>query len=210
MNQKHLWDTLARTDARYFINSDFGKKITEREFIKSGMADYNRLIRDDKLLPKGGTILEIGCGTGRMTAFMKFHYKKVIGTDISKEMIRQGNERLYLDAGNMPEVTLYETDGETLPVPDNSVNVVFSYLVFQHIKDRIMVVRNFEEAYRVLVSGGIFKVRLRTDDIKDMNRWWAGVNYSPETAKYLYSPLGFHLVKLEMVEHYGMWLWLKK
>ena len=205
MNQKLLWEKLARRNARYYINSDKGKGITEDEFNQSGIEDYNRLILDDPLLPKGGMFLEIGCGNGRMTQFIRLVYKRVYGTDIAGEMIAQGHERMA-----EMNVTLAETDGESIPFGSNFFDVVFSYLVFQHFKTRQMVENNFEEVSRVLKKGGIFKVLLRADEQKDLEPWWAGVHYNEETATQLSTEHGFIVVKLEHVKTYGLWLWLKK
>ena len=205
MNLKQLWEKLARENSRYYINSDKGRGITEEEFNQSGIEDYNRLILNDPLLPKGGTFLEIGCGTGRMTQFIRLGYTMVYGTDISGEMIRQGRERLQ-----GMNVILAETDGKTIPIPLSSIDVAFSYLVFQHMKDRNMVKKNFKEVHRVLKRGGIFKVLLRADPQNTLKPWWAGVDYDEESAKNLYSPLGFHLIKSEKVKTYGLWLWLVK
>ena len=204
--QKQLWEKLAHENPRYYINSDMGRAITEEEFVKSGIEDYNRHILDDDLLPKSGTFLEIGCGNGRMTEFIVWKYDEVIGTDISGEMIRLARERM----SNVKNVKLFETDGESIPAPYESVDVAFSYLVFQHIKDRDMIRRNFEEVYRVLKPGGIFKVLMRTDKQETMKAWWSGVHYTSETARDIYYPIGFDMVKLEQVKTYAMWLWLKK
>lgn len=205
MNLKTLWDGLARKNKLYYINSDFGKGITEDQFNTSGIEDYNRLILKDPLLPKQGRFLEIGCGIGRMTQFIRLVYEYVYGTDISGTMIAEGKKRM-----NGMNVTLSETDGVSLPFENDLIDVAFSYLVFQHMKSREMVEGNFQEVYRVLKPGGIFKVLLRADHIKNLEKWWAGVDYSPETAKELSSAVGFTLIQLEVVKTYGLWLWLKK
>jgi len=204
--QKQLWEKLAKENSRYYINSDKGKGITDEEFRDSGLNDFIDFINNDKLIPLDTTILEIGCGIGRMTEFMAYDWPEVIAVDISSEMIRQGGERLK----KYSNIKFIETDGETLPVDDNSVDVVFSYLVFQHMKTEEMVEKNFREAHRVLRPGGVFKVLLRTDQQKNMEKWWTGVHYTEETAKSLYDPIGFSLIKLEQVKTYAMWLWLKK
>ena len=37
---KKLWDKLAKKNSKYFINSDYGREITEEQFSKSGREDY--------------------------------------------------------------------------------------------------------------------------------------------------------------------------
>jgi ubiquinone/menaquinone biosynthesis C-methylase UbiE len=198
--QKQIWEDLARKNAEYYINSDYGTHITDQQFRESGREDYLNYIYDDELFPKGGHLLEIGCGNGRMTEFMSINYDKVTGTDISKEMIKIGKERLE----ELTNVSLIETDGFTIPLIQ-SFDVAFSYIVFQHFKTVEMVNKNFDEVYRVLKPGGIFKVRVRTDDV-DLNKWWGGVTSNEE---YPLS-IGFKLLKKEQVSDYGLWLWLQK
>jgi ubiquinone/menaquinone biosynthesis C-methylase UbiE len=205
--QKQLWEELARKNSRYYINSDKGRNITEEEFKASGKQAFIEHIFEDSLFVGGNTsIVDLGCGTGRMTEYMSWMFETAIGVDISGEMIKQAEDRLVA----YRNVLLYETDGQTIPIPDDSVDYVFSYLVFQHMKEHSMVEKNFQEAYRVLKPGGLFKVLLRTDEQKSMDEWWSGVHYTPETAESLYSSLGFTLIKLEQVKTYAMWLWLQK
>lgn len=204
--QKDLWEKLAKENARYYINSDQGRGISEGEFQASGKDTFIKYIFEDPIFTKFGSIVDLGCGSGRLTEFMAWKFREVIGTDISGEMIAQGKERLK----NYKNVRLYETDGESIPIPDESVEYVFSYLVFQHMKTREMVKKNFLEAYRVLQPQGIFKVLLRTDEQQSMDAWWSGVHYTEQTAKDLYGSVGFNLIKLEQVKTYAMWLWLQK
>jgi len=209
---KKLWDKLARTNSKYYINSDKGKGITEAEFIKSGFDDYIKHIVEDKLINslwKGRmwtnfTVLDLGCGIGRITENMTDDFRAVIGIDISGEMIRQARKRVKRE-----NVRFMETDGESIGLIDGCVDFVFSYLVFQHFKERKMVESNFKEVYRVLKPKGIFKVRIRSDKV-DKSRWWGGVEYTEQSIGKLIKEVGFKLLKTETVGSYGYWLWLEK
>lgn len=205
-DQKGLWESLAKSNPRYYINTDYGKGITEDKFRLSGERDTKRHITNDKLIKPGGVFVEIGCGSGRMTEFIAQSFREVWGLDISGEMIRIAKERL----GDFKNIRFIETEGSTIPLQSNKADVIFSYLVFQHMKDKVMVEKNFNEAYRVLKPNGIFKVRIRTDKLDNLERWWAGVYYTEETAYEMYNRIGFSLIKLQHVEHYGLWLWLTK
>jgi ubiquinone/menaquinone biosynthesis C-methylase UbiE len=205
-DQKKLWEKLAKENSMYYINSDYGKKINQAQFVSSGEFDYKRLIVDDLMIDSQDTILDIGCGTGRMTEFMAKDFKKVIGVDISGEMIRQARIRMK----DWPNLELFETDGNIFPIPDNSVNIAFSYIVFQHIKTKEMVESNFKEVYRVLKPGGLFKVLLRADRPDNMDKWWNGVNYDEEGIDDLCRMTGFNLLKLEYVKNYAIWVWMEK
>lgn len=204
--QKDLWERLAKKNPRYFINSDKGRSITEEQFRESGESAYQKLVAQDELLKGRESILDFGCGTGRLTEFMAKDFKKVIGVDISATMIAQGKDRLK----DLKNVEFFEIDGQSIPIPDNSIDFVFSYLVFQHIKEREMVENAFKDIYRVLSPGGIFKVLLRSDKQKDMNRWWSGVEYGQEAIGVVYKKIGLRLLKIEPIDRYAFWLWLQK
>lgn len=202
MNQKQLWDKLAKSNSKYYIASFKGKTITEYNFKLSGREDYKKYFILDKMIRPHGVCLELGCGNGRMTEFISEGFNKVIGTDISGEMIRQGRDRLE----HLGNVELIETNGLILPLPDNSVDFAFSYIVFQHFKTREMLESNFEEVYRVLKKGGMFKVLVRADKVNVNLTWWGGVACDES----LPISKGFKLLKKEKVKSYGLWLWLQK
>jgi len=199
---KKLWDKLAKTNSKYYINSDKGKGITEEQFKHSGWVDFRDLILKDDFVKEEGTFLDHGCGIGRITQYANGIFDKVIGIDISGEMIKQAKDRL-------PDIRFIETDGMTIPLADNSIDLVFSYLVFQHMKNREMVEANFKEVYRILKLKGMFKVRIRTDNV-DKDRWWGGVEYTEQSIGKLIKEVGFELQKSEAVGDYGIWLWLEK
>lgn len=204
--QKEIWEKLAKKNSRYYINSDLGRGITESEFRQSGENTYKKFIIEDKLLDIGGIILDFGCGSGRLTEFMAKDFKKVYGVDISRTMIELASERL----NNLTNVYLTENDGQHIPLPENSIDVVFSYLVFQHIKDRVMVEGAYAEIFRVLKHKGIFKVLMRSDKQKDMDHWWSGVEYSEVAIKEIYDKVGFKHLHLEHIDKNAYWLWLQK
>lgn len=202
-NQKILWEQLAKSNSKYYINSDFGKGITEKEFIESGVKDYQEYIVNDSFIKAGDTILEIGCGIGRLLDCMLKDrlFKNIIGIDISSEMIQQARRRL----ADWPNLKLIETDGYNIPLGDNSIDFAFSYLVFQHFKTKEMIESNFREVFRVLKPKGLFKVRVRIDK-SNLDRWWGGIDCDEKVAL----DIGFRLIQKETVGNYGLWLWLEK
>jgi ubiquinone/menaquinone biosynthesis C-methylase UbiE len=52
------------------------------------------------------------------------------------------------------------SDNEHIPVPDNSVDAIFSCQVFQHFPSNADQLGIFQEIHRTLVSGGTFFVHL--------------------------------------------------
>lgn len=208
---KKKWNELADEHARYFIMSDFGKDIDETKFRETGKNDYKQLVQDDTFLrSKVGnfsekTFLEIGCGIGRLLEFASLEFKSVFGIDISDKMIGMAKDRLK-DKAN---INLFATDGSTFPLPDESIDVVFSYIVFQHMADRKTIRKNFEESARVLKPGGIMKVQLRGIPT-EKKHWFYGPSYDAKQAKKVLDGLPLNTVKMEGEKQKYFWLWLEK
>ncbi len=208
--QKELWESLSRKNANYYIYTPGGKNIHPVDYRNSGFADYKRIIKDDKLIIAGGTILDFACGNGRMTEFMIQDFDHVIGTDISEEMIIGARERL-----GEGMYSWHVTNGYTLDIDSNYVDIVLAAYVFPHMKEPEMVESNFQEINRVLVPGGIFKVYMKNDLGKDkdndLSKWWNGVTYTERSARAIAETYGFEVLKVEYIKHNtNYWMWLKK
>jgi ubiquinone/menaquinone biosynthesis C-methylase UbiE len=111
-------------------------------------------------LCNGARVLEVGVGVGRLLkplAMMRPDLD-IYGIDVSKEMIRQGRERLK----DLPKIHLFATGGNDLsPFSDGFFDLVFSYITFQHIP-RAYVVNYFKEIHRVLKEGAIFRFQMQS------------------------------------------------
>lgn len=204
--EKKLWEALAQANPRYFIFTDYGRKITDAQFRRSGRTDYRRFIAKDKLLKSRSNCLDVGCGLGRMTEFIAGDFRKVYGVDIAKTMISGAQNRLK----KMNNIRLYETDGVSYPLKDGSVSVIFSYIVFQHIKSKNILKRNFEEIGRVLRPRGIAKILLKNSGPEYLDRWWGGVTLSDTEIDQFCRQAGLRIKKYQSFFAGRVWLWLAK
>ncbi len=103
-------------------------------------------------LRDGMTVADIGCGTGVFLKVAKQKYPNVrfIGLDPDKQALAIAERRL---AESRLSVELKEAFSESLPLPDQSVDVCFSTLAFHHMPNNIK--RDaMKEIYRVLKDGG--------------------------------------------------------
>ncbi len=150
------WNERARENARYYIASDNWE--TEEEFDRSGERDVEIILSDmGEYAPPEATVLEIGCGAGRMLKPLAKRFKRVYGVDVSTEMIRLAEERLQ----GLRNVQTWSNNGQDLEYLRNaSVDLVISYVTFQHIPDRGAIIAYINEAYRVLRPGGAFKFQV--------------------------------------------------
>lgn len=194
------WDDRARENALYYIVTDAAD--SEEQFAASGDQSVRDIIKDvEPPVPSQATVLEIGCGIGRMLRPLAARFGTVHGVDVSAEMIERAKARL----GDLGNVHVWLTDGSSLkPIRSGSVDLVISYLVFQHIPDAAVVETNIREAFRVLKPGGVFKFQVAgrpdTEEAASVERarakdTWCGVNYSDAEIRQTVERAGFRVRK---------------
>lgn len=91
-----------------------------------------------------GAALDAACGTGRYAAHLQQLGHRVIGVDVSREMLTVARRRL-------PDVDLREGTLDRLPLDDSSVDAVVCALALSYVKDLRPVLAEFA---RVLRPGG--------------------------------------------------------
>jgi SAM-dependent methyltransferase len=101
------------------------------------------------------SVIEIGCGAGRITNHLARSFSKVVGSDVSEDMIAYARRRV-----TAPNIEWRVSDGLRLPAADSSIDAVFSCQVFQHFPNNKVQLLVFREIYRVLRPGGSFIVHL--------------------------------------------------
>ncbi|MBO0727854.1 MAG: class I SAM-dependent methyltransferase [Acidimicrobiaceae bacterium] len=156
-NLSEFWDESARTDSvRSIADSD-----DEASFETSGQEDAAAVMA---ISPENAVILEIGCGVGRIMQHLAPAVAEVHGIDISSEMIERGSKRM----GHIPNAHFHLGNGYDLGVfGDEMFDVVFSWVVFQHLP-KTVAYNYLTEVHRVLKPGGSFRLHvpniLRQDD----------------------------------------------
>ncbi len=80
------------------------------------------------------TFLDVGCGTGRGVQFLLGRSLDASGVDPVPELIAQGVEK------GIPNEKLKVANGDNLPFPDASIDVVFECGVLHHVPDPSVVV----------------------------------------------------------------------
>jgi ubiquinone/menaquinone biosynthesis C-methylase UbiE len=154
-SMRQEWDARARKDAFYYIAS-WRKDWDVSAFLASGEEDYERLVRP--MLDRAGfspadkTMLELGCGAGRMTHSFAARFGHVIALDVSAQMI----DRAQLILQKVQNIAWMHANGENLAaVGSESVDFAFSYLVLQHLPNDKSVCDYICELLRVLKQSGI-------------------------------------------------------
>ena len=149
------WDERARENARYFV-ATARTEWSDDDYFESGRENVRREILTDMgnvcqgKDPKHMRVLEIGCGSGRITRALAETFGEVFAVDISGEMIRQARETLR----DIPNAHVFQNSGSDLRVlGDINVDFAFSYIVFQHIPDRSVIRSYVREVHRLLRPG---------------------------------------------------------
>lgn len=97
----------------------------------------------------GRKVIEVGCGTGRNTAWLAERAAEIIGLDFSEAMLAKARARL-----DHPHVRFVQHDvSTTWPFADAAADVVIAMLILEHVEHLEKV---FAEAARVLNPGGQF------------------------------------------------------
>ena len=146
-----FWDERAREDAYFFVDDrlQYGSPDTERFW-----ADGERVIDtmfaqvDAPAVQPDHVVLDIGCGLGRLSRALAARAARVVAVDVSSEMLARARE---LNA-QLTNVEWVHGDGQSLP--DVEVDVVVSFVVFQHLPDAAIALGYVREIGRVLKPGG--------------------------------------------------------
>jgi SAM-dependent methyltransferase len=199
---KRDWNSRAQQDARWHIASGEDDELT---FSLSAMRDTCMILEDlHPHLRAHMRVLELGCGIGRLLRCFSLAFAEVWGIDVSGEMLRQAEGYL---AGH-PNVSLFEGDGRSLgPIPDGSVDLVYSYVVLQHVPDKAIVRNYIAETFRVLRPGGLAKLHVKTGRWRhqETHDTWHGVEIELADWDEWNRELGFELLNAySLPDHPGL------
>jgi SAM-dependent methyltransferase len=97
----------------------------------------------------GKTVLDFGCGSGANTVLLANRGARVFAVDISESLLRLAGRRLEVN-GLTGAATFIAASAHDLPLPSNSIDVVFGIAILHHL-DLALVSR---EVHRVLRPGG--------------------------------------------------------
>ncbi len=105
------------------------------------------MLREHGPRVRGRTVLELGCGTGKNSAWIAAECTRLVALDFSPAMLAIARERVTGDHVHFVEHDICDR----WPVDDASMDVVLGNLVLEHVEDLQPV---FAECARVLRKGG--------------------------------------------------------
>jgi SAM-dependent methyltransferase len=194
---KQDWEQRSGQDAeKYVYTRDLATD--EADLEASGRINFEQLVKPflPVLLrgrpPKQCRVAEIGCGVGRMTRSLADAFLEVHGVDISPQMVQKAKDRLREHAN----VRLEVNSGTDLGcLPTNYFDLVFSFLVFQHIPSKQIIENYMVESARILRPGGAILIQLNgdwaNDDPRRVPDTWIGETVSFVAACRMLARSGF-------------------
>ena len=136
--------TMTKASSRYFE-----KVAGQWDTIRSGY--FTEAVRqaaiDKAYLRPEMVAVDMGAGTGFMTAGLAQLVRRVYALDGSAAMLEVAQKNL----SHLENVEYRLADGSALPLPDESVDVVFANMYLHHCTDPLAAIR---EMVRILVPGG--------------------------------------------------------
>ena len=209
------WNQRAKKDAHFYVA--FGSQNqTEEDFRASALENTPAFEREFPRLPARPVAerraLEIGCGPGRLMLPMSRHFGEIHGVDISDEMLSLARERLR----GVSNAHVHLTTGADLGMfEDSYFDFVYSYIVFQHIPDRAIVLNYLREAHRVLKPEGVLCCQLRgakplESELSRETETWTGCYFSADEMAAFSREHSFPLVALSGLETQYMWTTFRK
>jgi len=163
-----------------------------------------REMRDGLLAEAGGSVLEIGAGTGANLAHYHDKVESLVCTEPEPAMLRRLQRKASEEASL---AKILQAPAEDLPFEDDSFDTVVSTLVLCGVDDQA---RSLREIHRVLRPGGrlLFVEHVRSDDpglarlqdrISSLNRFFFGCDCNRSTLATI-EATGFTVSRLDHSE----------
>jgi len=165
INNRYTWETddieKAMFDKILIIDD-----ATEQAWIESQERHTHKILGD---IPheKDWKVLDIGCGIGRMMSTFSDKFKQIDGVDFSESMIEFSKDYLK----DYKNCNTYLNNGYDLSqLEDNSYDLVYSIITFQHIS-KDLVNSYIKEILRVLKDSKYISLQFVRPSMNIMNNW---------------------------------------
>jgi ubiquinone/menaquinone biosynthesis C-methylase UbiE len=198
------WKTAGRVSEQYasadevirqtgwVFNNETGSQLTIDEFVATGDNEVFAYLDVFGLRSNGTderTVVEIGCGIGRMTCAFTREFTTVYACDLDAGFLERCRETVAR-FGKVDRLrTIEVADGRSLEVPTDVADLAFSYITLQHceIDDALELA---SESVRVVRAGGHIALNFR----------------SRSGADVLLLPTGALIRTLFRIPRFGRWL----
>lgn len=154
--QRHFNDKASMYESSAILQREIGRQMLSR-------LDYVTLRPD--------VVLDVGCGTGRSVQALRKRYSsaQLLALDVSTGMLHQTRK----NSGWLRKPSLICGDAESLPIADNSVDLIYSNLMLQWCDPE----KVFAEFIRVLRPRGLLMFStFGPDTLRELRASWAQID----------------------------------
>lgn len=138
------------------VASSYDKNYNEEFFASSSYRSFEEtlLFQEIESIDSRKLTVDLGCATGAKTLALAPYFKRVVGYDISPDMVKVANGKLV--DGIEQRASFYQLDLEKkeIPLPDRSAS--FVVMNMGTASDIPNIVKVISETRRILVPGGRF------------------------------------------------------
>ncbi|MEM1149442.1 MAG: class I SAM-dependent methyltransferase [Pseudomonadota bacterium] len=173
MTGKHReqWEQLGETDPYWAVLTNRekrGGKWERDEFFATGEKEITGLMnRLDSLgiSVERQTVLDFGCGVGRLARALASRFNEVLAVDISAAMLEEARKA----NSDKPNIRfIHNTLSSLEDIEDDHVDLVYSSIVLQHIPT-VLQQRYLDEFVRVTKPGGM--IVFQTPSAPNLRTW---------------------------------------
>ena len=126
-------------------------------FSQTRYKDWSEFYDFDKYLQTGISVLDVGCGNGRLLNFLVKYGIKYVGIDVSEKLVqiakKIADEKI---TSSISSYSFLKAPATELPFANQSFDIVFAVASLYHIPSHKLRNQSVKEIARVLKPGGIF------------------------------------------------------
>ena len=161
----------------------------------SSLIETERQLWPGLNIAKGQRVLDVGCGSGVITREIakQVYPAPVVGLDMSQALLEKGRQ---MGADSSQNITFQAGSAYDLPFADNSFDIVYARLLFQHLSEPLTALNNI---WRVLKPGGLLC-------ILDVDRDWSSLYPEPASSVALDQAI----IKTQIAEGGDPWVGRKR
>ncbi|MDH7507519.1 MAG: class I SAM-dependent methyltransferase, partial [Candidatus Thermoplasmatota archaeon] len=126
--------------------------LISKSFDKTRQKPWKQCIDFIKKLKKTDTVIDIGCGNGRHLVICAEHCKKVIGLDLSKELLHIAKEKL--EEKKLTNAIFLHSDARFIPLKNESVDAALYIASLHNIHGKENRIQSLKELKRILKKEG--------------------------------------------------------
>ena len=194
-------DYIASNKLMHRSSEYFAKVASHWDTIRQGYFDESvtEKVRELAVPTTNTTAVDLGTGTGFVAAALARRAKRLIGIDVSNEMIKVARKKL--EDEDIRNVDMIVGSAEQIPLKSDSVELVVGNMVLHHIPEPQAA---FAEMHRILKKGG----KLVLTDLdkhgyewfrKEMADLWLG--FEREEIRRWMRQTGFSALKVDCADN---------